>query len=396
MKLSQAFEGWFLTLALIAFTTTGIVPILLPLELIQVEGNTLHVGLVMSAMGAGMLSSPLFGTLAERFRLHRWLISLSALTTGASMLAFCFANQLIQWLVLSFLLGCSVAGAFTTGNLLIVSRHPPAECDERIGWMQTLVSAGTVLGLAAAGSVSHLPLEVGFRIAAITSVVAAGIALFSATPPPQVQASARSLSGRPGGGPGRPLLILLAGWFLANLGLFGFATFYPLVMNREFAADVDDAAYVLAAATVVSTLLFVRASSMTQRFGARRVLLGSLLFRLLLLIALAGLALTDQLPHRDWLALLCYFALTVTWPLLSVSSLVLVSQFASNKGQGLGLYDGITASGHLAGPVLCGQFAQHFGYDSVVLLSLLGVALGLTLLGLLSRPPEQTCAPVPG
>lgn len=396
MKLGQAFEPWFLTLALIAFTTTGIVPILLPLELIKLEGNALHVGLVMSAMGAGMLTSPVFGFLADRFRLHRWLITGSALTVGASMYAFCFADFLAEWLALSFFIGCSIAGAFTTGNLLIVCRHPAQECDARIGWMQTLVSAGTVVGLAAAGGVSHLPLEVGFRLAAITSLLAALIAAFSASAPTSTSHGAdKPQAVEEQAGDATSFFLLLTAWFFANVGIFGFGAFYPLVMNKEFAVDVDDASYVLAAATVVSTLLFLRASNLTRQIGGRRVLLRILSARLGLLGLLAGLALVDPFPYRDWLALILYFAITVAWPLLAVSSLVLVSQLARFKGRGLGLYDGTTAMGHLAGPVICGQMINHFGYDSVVVFSASGVVVGLLLLLKVRAGKDRPTIPPP-
>ena len=74
-------EPWRLAYALLGATTSGMVPILLPLMLSCTSGAT-HTGLVMAAFNLGGLTAPLLGSLAGRHCLHRWMLSGGLLIRG--------------------------------------------------------------------------------------------------------------------------------------------------------------------------------------------------------------------------------------------------------------------------------------------------------------------------
>ena len=65
-------EPWYLTYALQGAVIAGLLPILLPLAASH-AGNAASIGLVMAGLSLGGLTAPLWGSLADRYRLHRWL-----------------------------------------------------------------------------------------------------------------------------------------------------------------------------------------------------------------------------------------------------------------------------------------------------------------------------------
>ena len=85
-------EPWYLAYALMGLVAAGLVPVLIPLSVIR-AGNAGQVGLVMAAVSLGGLSSPVWGSLADRYRLHRWLLAGGMLITTAGLAAFAFTTQ---------------------------------------------------------------------------------------------------------------------------------------------------------------------------------------------------------------------------------------------------------------------------------------------------------------
>src|SRR5258708_4852343 len=103
--------------------------------------------------------------------------------------------------------GSGFAGAVTVANLLIVERHPRAEWNTRLGWLETALSFGQGGGLVLAAWLSGLTARNGLLIAALVPVAAIPLSLtliprMSGTaaappPPPAAHPGARP---RPGAG----------------------------------------------------------------------------------------------------------------------------------------------------------------------------------------------------
>lgn len=413
MTFRQAVEPWYLACALLSFTTTGIVPILMPLAIHDDHGNALSVGLVTAAMGAGMLTAPVWGGLADRHGWHRPLMVGGGAAILGAIFAFRFADLMWEWLLFAFLMGCGIASVFTIANLLIVSVHPEEESEPRISWLQTIISTGTVAGLVAAGTASDEPEDLGFLI----GVFAAGAAcLVSLVCIPRVAAQARRDEVHGASAPASELWavspkfllhypleslwqriplafrLFLAVWFLASLGINAINALYPLLMNVEFGVSASLASYTLAAATAGCTGLFLPAGALVKRLGTRSVLSAGLALRtagLVLFTLLADL----PIPGRGMEALLVFFVIQLSWPLMSVSSTLMVAKLAPGRtGPAMGLYNGMNAAASLVGPVLGGHLADRFGYAAVPLLALAGVGLALLLMAPLAR---AVLAPAP-
>jgi len=83
--------------ALLGTTATGVVPIVVPLAISRL-GSAADVGLVMAAISLGGLTAPLWGGLADRYRLHRWLLAGGCVVTALGMALLPFTTTRAAWL----------------------------------------------------------------------------------------------------------------------------------------------------------------------------------------------------------------------------------------------------------------------------------------------------------
>jgi uncharacterized protein len=83
-------------------------PLLLPLAVSRV-GNAADIGLVMAALSFGGLTAPLWGRLADGYRLHRFLLTGGLLVTAVALESFALVSTPIAWCGLAFLQGCTPA-----------------------------------------------------------------------------------------------------------------------------------------------------------------------------------------------------------------------------------------------------------------------------------------------
>lgn len=117
-------EPWYLACGLLGATVAGLLPILLPLAVARRHGAA-EVGLVMAALSLGGLTAPLWGGLADRYRLHRWLLAGGLFATAAGVAAFSLTTGSSVALGLTLLQGVGAAAAATVANLFVVEGPPP-------------------------------------------------------------------------------------------------------------------------------------------------------------------------------------------------------------------------------------------------------------------------------
>ena len=73
---------------------------------------------------------------------------------------------------------------------------------------------------------------------------------------------------------------------------------------------------------------------------------------------------------------------------MSVSGTALAARLSPvGEGQGLGIFNAVTAVAGVLGAVLGGWAAGLWGYSAILILALLGVILGLALSLMLNRQP---------
>lgn len=401
-------EPWYLAYALLGATVAGIAPILLPLAASR-NGNIAAVGLVMAAFNLGGLAAPLWGNLADRYRLHRWLMLGGLLTTALALAAFPFTNSLAIWLALALAQGAGAAAAATVANLFIVEAHPRAEWDERIGWLQTFYGGGQVGGLLLAGLLSQTGLRVGL-------LTAAGLTALAFLPGWLTRAPTNLSSPRPvllhparhaqwsAGSPqpfyhrpslkalqqvvqslDSPFVVFLIAWLFSFAGAVAFFSLYPVLMQQVYGVGPEISSAGFAVAAALGLILYAPAGRWSERFGSLRVLQAALGVRVLAFLGLFALGMT-HFANQGALALLGFLFVVLAWSLLSVTGTALAAQFSPvGEGEGMGIFSAITALAGVIGAAGGGWLAGQWGNSAVAGLGVVGVAAGLALSSVITK-----------
>lgn len=89
-------EPWYLAYALMGLIVAGLVPVLIPL-VVNESGNASLVGTVVAAVSLGGLSAPIWGGLADRYRLHPGLLAGGMLAASLALAAFAYIDQVRCW-----------------------------------------------------------------------------------------------------------------------------------------------------------------------------------------------------------------------------------------------------------------------------------------------------------
>ncbi len=399
-------ESWYLAYALLGLSAAGLIPILLPLVEAR-NGTAAQVGLVMAAFSLGGLTAPVWGGLADRFRLHRWLLvgGLAGTAAGAALLAPAASFPLRT--ALALLSGTGLAAASTVANLFVVEAHPGAEWDARIGWLETFYGGGQVVGLLLAGIFGPGSPADGLRLAGAASLVAVlpaalgtrGISASLVSPrrlapsPGARRAgwpclSPRHLSHRPSLDGLRAFLapahapfgLFLLAWLVSFAGAAAFFSFYPVLMQRLYGLSPSRSSAGYAVAAALGLALYAPAGAWSARRGPLAVLRDALGLRIAAFLALGALAISAP-AGRGWLALACTVLVVLAWSLLSVSSTAIVASLSpGNEGEGMGLFNAVTALSGVIGAALGGWAAGLWGDGAVPVVGLAGVAGGLLLM----------------
>ncbi|HKZ83304.1 MAG TPA: MFS transporter [Anaerolineae bacterium] len=397
-------------------TVAGLTPIVLPLVVSRVS-SAADVGLVMAALSLGGLAAPVWGSLADRYRLHRPLLVIGLLATTIGLAAFPLSTAPAAWLGLALLQGMGASAAATVANLFVVEMHPQAEWDERIGWLQTFYGGGQVAGLLLAGIVSQADPRVGLVAAAGLTALALLPGWLTTqtpstpvTPKPTLLHPARhsdwavgspqrhfhhlSLSAvrRLGSTLRSRFGLLLLAWLLSFAGAAAIFSLYPVLMQQVYgiAPGFSSAGFAIAAGLALA--LYAPAGHLSDRFGARRVLQVALGVRLLAVLGLFGLGFA-HVNGQGWLALLSFLFVVLAWSLINVSGTALAAQLSPfGEGEGMGVFNATTALAGVIGAALGGWIAGWWGYHATSGLAAVGIALGLVVTAAV-RPRDRTTHP---
>jgi MFS transporter, DHA1 family, tetracycline resistance protein len=401
VSLRRWIEPWYVAYALLGISGAGMAPILLPLVVNKASSASM-VGLVMAALSLGGLTAPLWGGLADKNRLHRWLLAGGLLVTALGLLFFAFADGFVAWVGLALVQGAGMAAAATVANLFIVENHPKEEWDDRIGWLQTFYGGGQVIGLLLAGYFSQGSLQIGLLAAALLVAVAVlpgwlttHVSETALRPRPVLLHPAKhgdwSISS-----PQRlfhhltrqsltqikqavlsPFGLFLAAWVLSFGGTAAVFSLYPVLMERVFGISPGYSSIGFAVSAGLGLAFYSPAGRWAQGYSAARVFQAGMLMRLVALLSMLALGLVHPGGLR-WLGLVCFLVIVLAWSLLSVAGTAVTAELSPiGEGEGIGIFNAATAVAGVLGAVLGGWAAGVWGYQAVAGLGAAGVLLGL-------------------
>jgi MFS family permease len=399
------FESWQLAYAVLGAVVAGIVPIAVPLA-VAAKGNAAHIGTVMAAFNAGSLAAPMWGSVADRARLHRWLLGGGMLALAAGLVVFPLVRQPGAWTALALVMGVAAAAAATVANLFVVEVHPRSEWDARIGWLQTAYGGGQVLGLLISGALQRPGGVSPLWVAAGLTVLGSSFALRSPAVPGHATVPAHAVIRAPRHGEwaaispqrlynhlrvetwrelhqlvGSRFGGFLAIWAITTGGSMAVFTLYPVIMQQLFGIAPAWSSPAFAVSAALGMAFYPLAGSWSRRRGTMPVFRFGLALRLVAYAAVGGLA-WRRLPGApsEWLALVPFCATVVAWSFLTVGGTVLAARLCpGSAGAAMGIYNASTGIAGVLGAMAGGAVAAHWGYRWVA-----AVPVGLIALGLLA------------
>jgi MFS family permease len=400
---------WYVASASMGLIASGLLPVLLPLLVVQVSHRVDFVAYVIGAYNLGLLGAPLLGALAERTQAYRILFLGGLVVLGLATAGLPLVSDLTLWLALAIVVGLGTAAVTVVGNLLIVDFVPAVEWEPRLGWLQGFSGAGQVAGLLLAAMFTSGQMALGIWIAAATALP--GL-LFGRAGLPVGHPSVKPLAS-PGLGAlphqahrlrladirrvpemlGYAFGRFLLSWFAYNFGVAAFFAYFPLLMRRSFGIEPSLTATAYAAFAALGTVLFVLAGQWAGRFGDRLLYVGALVVRLAGFVLLAVLLL--PLPGRTGLALLGFGLITLAWPLISVAGTGLAARLTPiGEGAAIGLLSATGALATVLGTIIAGPAVGAFGYPAALYAGLLGMIVALAIAHG-TVPPRDPAAPTP-
>jgi len=183
-----------------------------------------------------------------------------------------------------------------------------------------------------------------------------------------------------------PFGVFLMIWLLAFAGPAAVFSQYPILMQKLYGVAPGTSSVAFAIIAALGLILYTPAGNWSEHYGATGVLRISMGLRLFAFIGLLWLGLSPAAGSMGLLALLAFAFVVWAWSLMSVSGTTLAARLSPvGEGQGLGIFNAITAVAGVLGALLGGWAAGLWGYNAIVLLALGSVALGLGLSFLVRR-----------
>jgi MFS family permease len=407
---------WYIAYLLLGMVTAGLLPVLLPLAAEALSHQLATVAYVVGAYNFGLLTSPLWGALAERRKLYRQVFLGGFLLTALAIAALPLLRGSSGWIVAAFAIGAGSGGAATLATMFVVDFAPRPEWEPRIGWLQSFNAAGQVVGLLLAAIFSGAGETDGLWLAAavlIPAILIGGIGLPVARGAwlPGIDLrnihrvlDIRALSVFPRidlpsdivshiyrlnwqgmrqlpRAVGTPFGRFLLSWSVLAFAVASFFSYFPLMLAKGYGIAVHASAAIYALAAALSIGLYVLASRLACRYGPRRIYRAGLLLRLggfalLLVPFLTSMASQGEMLLGGG----GFLVIVVAWPLLSVSGTDLAARLTPfSEGAAVGLLNAGLALATAIGTIISGPLIHHWGYATVPVMALAGLLTSLLL-----------------
>jgi predicted MFS family arabinose efflux permease len=125
--------------------------------------------------------------------------------------------------------------------------------------------------------------------------------------------------------------------------------------------------------------LYTPAGNWSEKVGSVPILRVSLVMRLAAFVSLFALGFT-HFGFQGWLALVAFAFVVFAWSLMSVSGTAMAANLSPvGEGEGMGIFNAVNALSGVIGAALGGWIAGNWGYTTISIVAVAGVASGLFL-----------------
>ncbi|MCC7155668.1 MAG: MFS transporter [Bryobacterales bacterium] len=217
------------------------------------------------------VAQPLYGILSDRFR-SRLFTALAPAVAGVFITALGVAPTYSWALALVVLGGVGIASFHPQGSAWATA----SVRDSHGRWMAVFISAGTFGWALGPSLLTAVISRFGFENVLWTSIPGLATTLFLLFMlPPYERGEARKFDLAPLKAVWKPLFLLYMAVFVRSVVQQTYTQFLPLYLNRERGFSLSEAAHSLTAYLVAGAIGGFVGGNLSDRFGARKVILWS-------------------------------------------------------------------------------------------------------------------------
>ena len=339
-------------------------------------------GVVNSSTAVTMaLAAPLWGRLGDRVGLKPML--LRATVAGAVVVGLMgLVASPWQLLALKTLQGC-LTGTVAAATVLVSATAPPERAGERLGTLQMVIFAAAAGGPFFGGLFADL---VGIRASfgVTASLLAASAVLISVWVKEErpAEETKEESAGASGPLPHRRLMPSLLALFVVQLAIMSAAPALPGFIHtlmEEPGRVATLAGWIIATGALAASLGSVVGGRLAARFGAKRVIIWTLLLAGITALPQAGV---DSVAMLWALRIATGLFLGVAIPVANLA--IRGAVHPERQGEAFGVAATATSAGNAVGPVAGGLLASSFGFGAPFLVP--GVCLVAVSLLLWAAP----------
>ena len=326
-------------------------------------------GYMGTASGMAMaLSAPFWGAMADRFG-RRPMVVRAMVGGGLTVLLMAYTRTPLELVLARFLQGL-LAGSVTACITLVSTSTPRAHLGYALGMMQSAMMVGAAVGMMGGGAlIDGIGYRDTFLIAGVV-VVLAGLSVQiwvrEDFQPDRSRGETKRKSGVIADTRAflrlKPFRIVLVCLMLTQ---FAFGVIMPVTpLFLQELAQTDDiasiAGFIFSASMLAGGVLSVVLGSLSDRFGANKMLTGGLLATAVL-YALQGFSTTVVMLGT--LQVIAGITKGAIRPVANVLLTQSVSEY--DRGKAFGVMASATALGWAVGPAFGGYLSVHWGFRSV-------------------------------
>ncbi len=326
-------------------------------------------GYMGTASGMAMaFSAPFWGAMADRFG-RRPMVVRAMLGGGLTVLLMAYTRTPLELVLARFLQGL-LAGSVTACITLVSTSTPRAHLGYALGMMQSAMMVGAAVGMMGGGAlIDGIGYRDTFLIAGVV-VVLAGLSVQiwvrEDFQPDRSRGETKRKSGVIADTRAflrlKPFRIVLVCLMLTQ---FAFGVIMPVTpLFLQELAQTDDialiAGFIFSASMLAGGVLSVVLGSLSDRFGANRMLTGGLLATAVL-YALQGFSTTVVMLGT--LQVIAGITKGAIRPVANVLLTQSVSEY--DRGKAFGVMASATALGWAVGPAFGGYLSVHWGFRPV-------------------------------
>ena len=393
--IGKNYEAWFLSQGFVGFVNAGGAAFLVAPMILSQGGTPADAGMVVGLLPFVALLSPIFGGMADRYRIHREMVLVGLASLVLASIVMSFAEQSLTYVVGALLFGTG-GGLIIVANLSMLAGSGLSEdgVAKRMGLLQMSMPVGQFLALgliavllAAGVSFSDLFLMVA-GVAAVGFVVAWPLTKAPAERTKEYLDSHTTAVQSAGASSAQSKFarIMLSAFglfllinFLSQFGEQIVESQYPNYLGDVFKINPEAAALTMAVAVLISAPLYPLSGRWSARSGPKVPFVFAIGMRTAMTAGLAFLSLAGgdgvQVP-----AMLLFGVMIVMYPFFEVNtSLIAVKTSPIGPGGGQGFQGGATQLAGILGAFLAGWLANQAGFET---LAWVATAVGIVALAI--------------